>query len=49
MTLPKTVREFVVATISTTISSICGGAFLVRWSGIGGWAVERIVVLRRAA
>ncbi|VVO85823.1 hypothetical protein PS903_02010 [Pseudomonas fluorescens] len=38
MTLPKTVREFCVAMISTTISSICGGAFAIRWLGIGHWA-----------
>jgi vacuolar-type H+-ATPase subunit I/STV1 len=38
MTLPKTVREFCVAMISTTVSSICGGAFVVRWLGIAGSA-----------
>lgn len=37
MTLPKTVREFVVAMISTSVSSICGGAFVVRWLNIGHW------------
>lgn len=37
MTLPKTVREFVVAMISTTVSSICGGAFVVRWFDLGAW------------
>ncbi|WP_458373024.1 hypothetical protein [Pseudomonas laurylsulfatiphila] len=37
MTLPKTVREFVVAMISTSVSSICGGAFVVRWLGIAHW------------
>ncbi|RJG10930.1 hypothetical protein D3879_14720 [Pseudomonas cavernicola] len=40
MTLPKTVREFVVAMISTTVSSLCGGAFVVRWLGIGHWAQD---------
>lgn len=38
MTLPKTVREFVVAMISTTVASLCGGAFVVRWLEIGHWA-----------
>lgn len=42
MTLPKTVREFVVAMISTTVSSICGGAFVVRWLGIGHWANDDV-------
>jgi membrane-associated PAP2 superfamily phosphatase len=37
MTLPKTMREFVVAMISTTVFSICGGAFVVRWHGISEW------------
>lgn len=38
MTLPKTVREFCVAMISTAISSLCGGAFVIRWLEIGHWA-----------
>jgi vacuolar-type H+-ATPase subunit I/STV1 len=42
MTLPKTVREFCVAMISTTVSSICGGAFVVRWLGIGDWANDDV-------
>ncbi|MCP9337633.1 hypothetical protein [Stutzerimonas xanthomarina] len=42
MTLPKTVREFVVAMISTTVASLCGGAFVVRWLGIGHWANDDI-------
>lgn len=42
MTLPKTVREFVVAMISTTVSSLCGGAFVVRWFGIGDWAHDDV-------
>lgn len=37
MTLPRTVREFGVAMISTTVFSICGGAFVVRWMDIGHW------------
>ena len=42
MTLPKTVREFMVAMISTTVSSLCGGAFLVRWLEIGHWANDDV-------
>ena len=42
MTLPKTVREFVVAMLSTTVSSLCGGAFVVRWLGIGHWAHDDV-------
>lgn len=42
MTLPKTAREFVVAMISTTVSSLCGGAFVVRWLGIGDWAHDDV-------
>lgn len=38
MTLPRTVREFAVAMISTTVSSLCGGAFVVRWLDIAHWA-----------
>ena len=38
MTLPKTVYEFVVAMISTTVYSICGGVFVVRWFK---WAKKR--------
>jgi hypothetical protein len=42
MTLPKTAREFIVAMISTTVSSLCGGAFVVRWLGIGDWAHDDV-------
>lgn len=45
MTLPKTVREFVVAMISTSVSSICGGAFVVRWFDIGSWANDDVGVI----
>lgn len=38
MTLPKTIREFCVALISTVISSLCGGAFVIRWLEVGHWA-----------
>lgn len=37
MTLPRTVREFIVAMISTVVSSIAGGAFIVRWFEIAHW------------
>lgn len=42
MTLPKTAREFVVALISTVVSSIGGGAFVVRWLEIGHWAQDDV-------
>ncbi|WP_417480427.1 hypothetical protein [Maricaulis maris] len=42
MTLPRTVREFVVAMISTTVASLCGGAFVVRWLEIGHWANDDV-------
>ena len=42
MTLPKTVREFVVAMTCTVVSSVCGGAFLVRWLDIGNWVQDDI-------
>jgi hypothetical protein len=42
MTLPKTPREFVVAMVSTVVSSVCGGAFLVRWLDIGAWVQDDI-------
>ena len=45
MTLPKTVREFVVAMISTSVSSICGGAFVVRWLGLGSWTNDDVGVI----
>lgn len=45
MTLPKTMREFVVAMTCTVVSSICGGAFLVRWLDIGSWVQDDIGML----
>ncbi|KSW28447.1 MULTISPECIES: hypothetical protein [unclassified Pseudomonas] len=42
MTLPKSPREFVVAMICTVVSSVCGGAFLVRWLDIGSWVQDDI-------
>jgi len=42
MTLPKTPREFVVALISTVVSSIGGGAFVIRWLEIGHWAQDDV-------
>ncbi|MBX9754801.1 MAG: hypothetical protein K2X80_08610 [Pseudomonadaceae bacterium] len=38
MTLPKTVREFGVSLICTVMGSICGGAGVVSYLGIGSWA-----------
>ena len=38
MTVPKTVREFVVALISTLMFSLCGGAGVVRWFELMTWA-----------
>lgn len=42
MTLPKTAREFVVAMICTVVSSLGGGAFVIRWLDIGSWAHDDI-------
>lgn len=42
MTLPKTVREFCVAMISTLVASFAGGAFIVRWFDLGSWANDDI-------
>ncbi|MCU1717329.1 hypothetical protein [Pseudomonas sp. 5P_3.1_Bac2] len=42
MTIPKTVREFVVALISTLAFSTGGGAFIVRWLEIGHWAQDDV-------
>lgn len=42
MTLPKTPREFVVSMTCTVVSSVCGGAFLVRWLDIGSWVQDDI-------
>lgn len=38
MTRPRTDREWTVAIVSTVVSSICGGAALIRWLGIQTWA-----------
>ena len=45
MTLPRTGREFVVALISTVVSSVCGGAFTVRWLEIAHWAQDDVGML----
>lgn len=37
MTLPKSPREFIVATVSTVVASLGGGAFIVRWFEIAHW------------
>lgn len=42
MTLPRTVREFSVALISTLAFSAGGGAFVVRWLEIGHWAQDDV-------
>jgi hypothetical protein len=42
MTLPKTVREFFVAMVCTSVFSLCGGAFVVRWLDIGHWANDDV-------
>lgn len=45
MTLPRTVREFVVAMISTVVFSLAGGAFVVRWFDLAHWAQDDIGLL----
>lgn len=42
MTVPKTVREFVVAMISTIVFSLGGGAFVVRWFDLSHWANDDV-------
>ena len=42
MTVPRTAREFVVALICTVVGSMGGGAFVIRWLGIGHWAQDDI-------
>lgn len=42
MTLPKSAREFVVAMISTMVSSLGGGAFVIRWFELGHWINDDI-------
>ncbi|WP_208630542.1 hypothetical protein [Ectopseudomonas oleovorans] len=42
MTLPKTAREFVVAMICTVVSSIGGGAFVIRWFDLQHYAHDDI-------
>lgn len=38
MTMPTTRREWFVALICTVVASLCGGAALIQWLGITGWA-----------
>lgn len=45
MTLPKTVREFVVAMITTVMGSICGGAYAVSVLGIADWVNDDFGVM----
>lgn len=42
MTTPRTTREFVVAMICTIVSSICGGAGVVRWFDLTSWMLDDI-------
>lgn len=42
MTKPKSTPEWAVALISTVVSSLCGGAFVVRWLDIGAWVQDDI-------
>lgn len=42
MTRPKSTPEWAVALISTVVSSLCGGAFVVRWLDIGAWVQDDI-------
>ncbi|WP_454763392.1 hypothetical protein [Cupriavidus campinensis] len=37
MTLPRTRREWAVALISTVVASLCGGAAVIQYFGLGGW------------
>lgn len=49
MTLPKTAREFVVAMICTVVSSIGGGAFVIRWFDLQYYAHDDIGVIALTA
>ena len=49
MTLPKTAREFVVAMICTVVSSIGGGAFVIRWFDLQHYANDDIGVIALTA
>lgn len=42
MTSPRTTREFIVAMICTIVSSICGGAAVVRWFDLTSWVQDGI-------
>jgi len=48
MTLPKTPREFVVALICTVVSSLTGGAFVIRWFELQHWANDDIGLIALA-
>lgn len=45
MTLPKTVREFVVAITCTLVGSLAGGSFVIRWFDLGHWAGDDLGVI----
>ena len=49
MTLPKTAREFVVAMICTVVSSIGGGAFVIRWFDLQHYAHDDIGLIALAS
>ncbi len=49
MTLPKTAREFVVAMICTVVSSIGGGAVVIRWLEVQHWMGDDIGLIALAA
>lgn len=42
MTIPKTVREFTVALISTLMFSLGGGAFAIRWFNLIEWVHDDV-------
>lgn len=45
MTIPKTVKEFVVALICTVMCSLCGGAFIVMHMGLISWVNDYVGIV----
>lgn len=45
MTLPRSVREFVVAITSTLVGSLAGGSFVIRWLDLAHWAGDDVGVI----
>jgi hypothetical protein len=37
---PRSPKEWAVGLVSTVVGSMCGGSWLVKYFGIGGWAVS---------